>query len=400
MTRRTRPSLYPVMTLLLITPLLSACDAAENLIAPCDGCVDGVDLMVENVTVAEATFVEELQRHAVAAGTDIRVTVEIRNRGTDRSDQVELSVCAADTDSCVYPLAGTTVVLPPLKSNERITREVTLSLPANKSASPGALRARINVSDSDWSNNTRVLPLRVERPNFVPQLELLTSEAKVGTPIRAVVRIRNDSHVAGSAPTQFHVCSMRYSWQTECDGLDRLELTLPAVAARVVFVDTVEYGVPQSLLNHSDQGVSTILGACVDPLDAISKENQDSCVRMDYTALPNLELACGARPLEVGQPIAGELVAGDCSLSFDRYVDLYRIDANANSLWSVTLSSLGGESPWLGLGMRVLTARGSALSTASVKPGETYSFTVATAGTYYLAVHRWEAATYSFQVTQ
>lgn len=388
-----------VVSTLVLAAGLGACDAVKAL-DPCSAAgaceVDGVDLIVDRLALS-APVITEINKPAVPVGSTIEVAYTLRNRGSQPSAATVVEFCAG---SGYCETARKSVQLRALNPGETQSGSVSIVLSADIHGD-GAVYADVQASDVDNGNSDVYTPVLFERPNLTATVQLLSGEQRVATPLRAEVRVRNQAYVAGAAASLARVCLQDYT--TRCvEALGTVSLNTPALAAGATRTDTVSFPLPVSALDYPNRAEKHTLLVCADVSQAVTERSEnDGCATGEFTALPNLDVACGPVAIAPGESVNGTLIASDCDFSFGSDGDVFRISAAANTRYTLHLVAYPTTQD---AHIRALTDRGALIaSDFYLNAGESLTFTTTQAGIYYFALNNAYSSTghaYTVRLTQ
>lgn len=379
---------------------MAGCDKVAETLDPCAGeraCeVDGVDVIVDKASL-DANVVPEINKPAVPVGGTVEVSYTLLNRGKERSEATSLQVCLGD---CVYndPVRKS-VDIPALKPGETVSGTVKLVLPDDQY---GDWSVQLEVYDK--SRNKKDLSLLIERPNLLATLSLLAEEAQVGTDVKAVVTVKNQAYVAGAPKSTSRVCLQGYSYYTPTcyEQFAFVDVETRALQAGATQVDTIAYPLAVSALDYPDRVLEHKLMVCGDVHGSTGGEQ--SCVDKPFTTLPNFDLACNVGDIVPGQTHSGTITAAKCDLYVADKVEMVKFTAPANTSYAVDLTDLASSISGDRASVYILTPRGAVIAEEiSLYEGDTFTFTIGQAGTYYLAITSWYGAygqTYTIHFTQ
>lgn len=371
---------------------MGGCDKVTNALDPCSGeraCeVDGVDLIIENATL-DAAVISEINKPAVPVGAKVEVSYKVLNRGSESSSATILRTCLDGTCSSTG--------ISELKPGEAASGNVTLVLPNNLDGDHG-----IWLAVDGYPQNHQTIDLLIERPRLVTAIDVLAEEVQVGTDVPAVITIKNNAYVASAAESTARVClrSIGTSCLSQHPPVDTKTPELEPGGTRV---DTLSFLLPLSALYWPDVAESHELLVCADAND--SSEGSSDCAANGFTALPNLDLACGAGDIAPELTRSGTLTSTDCYLHAPgNNSDLYRFESEANGRFVVEVVDFASSFSD-GLYLYVVTPRGAIVASTSsyLSAGTSFTFTVGQAGVYYLVVSPLYSAngqTYSIRLDQ
>lgn len=376
---------------------MGGCDKVASAVDPCSNeraCeVDGVDLIIDNATL-DAKVISEINKPVVPVGSTVEVSYRILNRGRESSSATVLKVCL-NSASCSSMTKS--VDIPVLKPGNTSSGKVILVLPDDHVGDYG-----IRLAVDGYSRNNQTVDLLIEQPNLVTAINVLAEEAQVGTDVPAVITIKNEAYVASAAESTARICLRNYG--DKCyEQYAPSDIKTSALEAGSIQIDTISFLLPLSALVLPDIGTTHELMACADANDTTG--GSSDCAAKGFTALPNLDLACSVVDIAPGQTHSGTLTATDCDLNASGKSDLYRFESEVNGRFVVDVTDFASSQNIDYVGLYVITPRGAVVaeSPSWLAAGDSFTFAVGQAGTYYLAVNTRRdvnGQTYSIRFTQ
>ena len=305
---------------LLLLPFI-ACD--QDLSAPtgCDvegACaVEGPDLMVRHLEVdfaASQPVRPEVGMHVVEPGDELRLSVEIFNRGTEPAPSAYL-VANDDTADvrALQPGEAATV-----------TFDVTMPDPGYSLYMEHWTQATIRwktegFEDASWENNAAttasfhllvpVLSAEVEMPDTLRAL----------TPYHLTVRVTNESPLIpyhGGLDFGFCFYDDGYSCNDTAGGV----FSLPPIMAGEQKTTVARLVVPHVSIDPDWHADDTGVWICIDPPLADFGDFWIACMGGGYPWVrPNIEAACNPRVLALPDSIDTSIRYPDCRHGGDQY---------------------------------------------------------------------------------